>query len=44
MGLLNHLTASWLWSDPGFLLNPLRTGGPYRAFLVVPAAGLPETD
>jgi hypothetical protein len=34
MKLLDHLTASWLWSDPRFVRMPLPATGPYRAFLV----------
>jgi hypothetical protein len=34
MNLLNHLTASWVWSSPRFALAPVQGVGPYRAFLV----------
>lgn len=45
MGLLNHLSASWLWSDPAFTFTRLTGDGPYQAFLVRRGeGGAPDRD
>jgi hypothetical protein len=38
MGLLDHLTASWLWSHPRFVFTRVPGTGPYQAFVVRLAA------
>lgn len=37
--LLNHLTPSWLWTDPAHRLEPLTTRGGYRAFTIRESGG-----
>jgi hypothetical protein len=38
--LLNHLTPSWIWTDPRFRLEPLATRGAYRAFWIRESGGV----
>jgi hypothetical protein len=35
-GWHDHLTGSWIWTDPGLLLRPVASAGQYRVFEVVP--------
>jgi hypothetical protein len=37
--LLNHLTPSWIWTDPAHRLEPVATRGGYRAFAIRESGG-----
>jgi hypothetical protein len=37
--LLDHLTPSWIWKSEAYLLRPIASHGPYRAFRIVERNG-----